>query len=443
MISPAIPPRRRARLLSALAVAFLFAAIFAAHAKTPPDHWVSTWATSNYTLDNSKGLFGAADTTYREIVRTSLGGGDLVRIELTNEFGTEPLTIGAVHIALSDDANGPSSDIKLISANALTFNGATSIVIPPGARVISDPAALKVPAETDLAISIFVPAQAMAKVSYHGGAYTTSYSAPGNVVGKVSLTKPEIGAKTNASWYFLKSVDISVPHFLEGKNGKPMPGEIGKEETGTVVAFGDSITEGWKSTRDAHNTWPALLGQRLQSDPETKELAVVNVGIGGNRVLHDNTGPSALARFDRDVLAISGVRYVIVMEAINDIGHAYDPAKPYDVVSAEDLIQGLSQLASQAHTKGIKVIGATLTPYLGAKYASPAGEVVRAKLNNWIRTTNQFDGVIDFDKATEDPAHPGVFLPAYDCGDHLHPNDDGFKAMAGAIDLKLFEAGKK
>lgn len=162
------------------------------------------------------------------------------------------------------------------------------------------------------------------------------------------------------------------------------------------------------------------------------------MGIGGNRVLHDNFGPNALSRFDRDVLAPAGVKYLVILESINDIGVAYSPTNPHDVITADDLITGISQLATRAHTHGIKVYGATLTPYVGAGYASPAGEAIRQAVNQWIRTTNQLDGFIDFDKATRDPANPAVFAPANDSGDHLHPGDAGYKAMGDSIDLKLF-----
>ena len=184
--------------------------------------------------------------------------------------------------------------------------------------------------------------------------------------------------------------------------------------------------------------WPDELARRLLANPKTADIGVLNEGIGGNRILHDNTGPSALARFDRDVIAQAGVKYVIILEAINDIGHAYDPGRAYDVVSADDLITGYQQMAERAHTHGIKVYFATLTPYSGARYMSPAGEEVRQALNHWIRTTHDIDGFIDFDKATRDPAHPDTFLPAYDHGDHLHPSDPGYKAMGDAIDLNLF-----
>ncbi|HMF62897.1 MAG TPA: SGNH/GDSL hydrolase family protein, partial [Edaphobacter sp.] len=178
--------------------------------------------------------------------------------------------------------------------------------------------------------------------------------------------------------------------------------------------------------------------RRLQANKKTAQLGVLNEGIGGNRVLHDNTGPNSLARFDRDVLAQTGVKYLIILEGINDIGHAQDPVKPYDVVTAEDLIVGLGQMAARAHAHGIKVYGATLTPYVGAKYSSPAGEKMRQAVNQWIRTSNQLDGFIDFDKAAQDPANPAVFSSTADSGDHLHPADAGYKAMGESIDLKLF-----
>ena len=392
----------------------------AAKPEPPPDHWVGTWATSDYSLDNPQALarlgLGAADLTLRQVVHGSLGG-PLIRVELSNEFGTEPLTIGAAHLALT--APGVFTDISLASANALTFGGKPSVIIPPGATVVSDTAALNVPAGADLTISLLVPAQAISHVSYHGSAHQSNYLADGNQVGAKTLT----GARKVTSWYFLKGVDVRVP-----------------AQDGTVVALGDSITDGTEITLDSNNRWPDVLARRLASGgKKTRYLGVLNEGIGGNRVLRDGTGPSALARFDRDVLSRPGVKYLVILEGINDIGHAYDPATPNDPATAEDLIQGYGQLVERAHDHGIKVIGATLTPYTGAKYASPAGEQVRQALNAWIRTTKMLDGVVDFEKATADPAHPEMFLPADDRGDHLHPNDAGMKAMGSAFDLKLFD----
>jgi len=357
-------------------------------------------------------IYGAADTTLREIVHISIGG-STVRVVFTNEFGTEPLTIGAAHIAVSQGG----STINLVSAAGLTFSGRTAVTIPPGALMVSDPADVKVPAGSDLAISLFLPAQTIHQLSQHGGADQTSYTAPGNVVGAKTLDSPtEI-----RSWPFVKGVDVKVP-----------------AQGAAVVAFGDSITDGAFAALNQNARWPDELARRLLANPKTADISVLNEGIGGNRILHDNTGPSALARFDRDVIAQAGVKYVIILEAINDIGHAYDTHRVYDVVSADDLIAGYQQMVERAHMHGIKVYMATLTPYTGAGYMSPAGEEVRLALNKWIRTTDQIDGYIDFDKATADPAHPDTFLPAYDHGDHLHPSDPGYKAMGDAIDLSLF-----
>lgn len=447
--------------LSRLLLLFAFTAFATTgHAAPPPDHWVGTWATAPFAANNGRPatapasvalspsplpsttpaatpaaptagpapaptpartpfrppafVYGTADTTLREIVHISIGGPQ-VRVVFTNEFGAEPLTIGAAHVAISQGG----STINLVSAAGLTFGGHTSVIIPPGALVVSDPATVKVPAASDLAISLFLPAQTITHLSQHGSADQTSYTAPGNVVGAQILDGPaEI-----RSWPFVKGVDVKVP-----------------AQDAAIVAFGDSITDGAYAALNANARWPDELARRLLADKRTAGLGVLNEGIGGNRILHDTTGPSALARFDRDVIAQSGVKYVIILEAINDIGHAYTAVRPYDVVSADDLIAGYVQMAERAHSHGIKVYIATLTPYVGAGYSSPAGEQVRQALNQWIRTTNQIDGFIDFDKATQDPANPAMYLPAFDHGDHLHPSDPGYKAMGDAIDLKLFQS---
>jgi lysophospholipase L1-like esterase len=377
------------------------------------DHWVGTWATSPVALPNPEAKYGAAETTYREIVHISLGG-DTARIVLTNEFGLAPLTINSAYVA----PRAQGSQIDVANARPVTFSGRTSVTIPAGALAVSDPIALKLPALSDVAVSFVVPAQTIEQVTHHGFADQTSYTAAGSVSGAPTLESPtEI-----TDWPFLKGIDVRTSD----------------DKAGAIVAFGDSITDGAHSTRNTNQRWPDLLAQRLQADKKTNNLGVLNEGIGGNRVLHDNTGPSALARFDRDVLAQAGVKYLVILESINDIGHAQDPVKPYDVVSADDLIAGLSQLAARAHTHGIKVYGATLTPYVGAKYSSPAGETMRQAVNTWIRTTNQLDGFVDFDKAAQDKTNPAVFSSTADSGDHLHPGDAGYKAMSDSIDLKLF-----
>jgi lysophospholipase L1-like esterase len=402
----------------------------AAKPKPAPDHWVATWGTAPVAVPTAKMpatayIPGAAATTVRQIVHTSLGG-DLVRIEFTNALGTDPLTLGEVHVALADKTTGVTTgNISLMTANALTFNGAGSITIPAGAEAVSDPFALKLPAESDLVITMFLPAQTVTQATVHTAGYQTNFFTAGNVVSERSLAMNGATVETMSSWYFLKSVDV-----------KDAP------DTGTVVAFGDSITDGYASTPNTNQRWPDLLAERLQTHKATKNLGVVNEGIGGNRILQDGTGPNALSRFDRDVLALPGVRYLIVLEGINDIGHAYAPNGSDPPVTAEQLEAGLSQMAQRAHEHGIKVYAATLTPYMGANYSSAAGEQVREALNTWIRTNTVMDGVIDFDKATESATNPGTFNPADDHGDHLHPDDAGMKAMADAIDLKLFAAPK-
>ena len=444
--------------------AFLLALSLAAtaHAAPPPDHWVGAWATAPFAANNGgrpanaptlfpvtapptavtpvaanppaaasaappatapapppnapfrrpQVIYGLADTTLREIVHLTLGGPTL-RVVFTNEFSTDSLTIAAANVGVS--AGG--SAIDLANSAGLTFAGRTQVVIPPGALVVSDPVSLKVAPQSDLAISLFLPAQPIPAVSAHGSADQTSYTAPGNVVGAKSLDAPtEI-----FSWPFVKAVDVKV-----------------SADSAAVVALGDSITDGAFSTNNANARWPDELARRLLANKPTANLSVLNLGIGGNRVLHDVTGPSALARFDRDVLAQAGVKYLIILESINDIGHATDPVNPNGIVTADDLIAGLTQLAERAHMHGIKVFGATLTPDGKSKYDQPGEEPMRQAINHWIRTTSELDGFADFDKATLDPAAPTQFLPAFDHGDHLHPNDVGYKAMGDAIDLKLF-----
>jgi lysophospholipase L1-like esterase len=385
-------------------------------------HWIGTWGTAPVAVANQHSDF-AADTTLRQIVHLSLGGSTL-RVVFTNELGTDALTLGGASVALPSalpapapaSADAATSAIQPATSLPLTFNGHPTLVIPAGAVAVSDPVTLTLPPLSNLAITLFLPGQTLTTLTGHGLALQTNFEAAGNQLPAATLTD----AHQTSSWSFLKEVDVEAP------------------KGAAVVAFGDSITDGWRSTSGANSNWPDILADRLLADRSTRNLGVLNMGIGGNRILHDGWGPNALARFDRDVLAPAGVHYLILLEGINDIGHAYDSTQPYDVVTADDLITGLSQLARRAHTHGIKVFGATLTPYLSAKYESPAGEAVREALNQWIRTTPELDGVIDFDQATRDPAHPTVFSPTADSGDHLHPNDAGYKAMGDAINLKLF-----
>lgn len=360
--------------------------------------------------------------TLREIVHISLGGSRL-RVVFTNEFGTEALRISSAHVGLSKGGN--AVDTSPSASSGLTFGGRDYAIIPAGGMMVSDAVALKLPAQADLAVTLFVPQQTITTLSQHQAADQTNYVAEGDVASSPTLES----AREIRSWVFLKGVEVEAP-----------------AHAGAIVAFGDSITDGAFASTNANARWPDVLARRLQADKRVADLAVLNEGIGGNGVLRHIVGPSALSRLDRDVLGQSGVRYLVVMEAINDIG-AYGPrnpnAPPPAVAppappTAEDLIVGYKQLIERAHTHGIKVIMGTLTPYMGAGYSSPAGEAVRTAVNQWIRTQKDSDGVIDFDKATQDPSRPDAFLPAFDHGDHLHPNDAGYKAMGEAVDLALF-----
>jgi len=389
-----------------------------AHVQSTPgsqrlqQQWVGTWATSPFLADgvNLRLLTGV---TLREIAHISIGGSQ-IRIRFTNEFGIDPLTISDAHVAFSSGGGAiqPGTD------HAVTFGGATSFNIPPGAAIFSDPVALEVTPSADVAVSFYLPAQIMRAETYHNFANQDNFIAEGH-----APAAPELpGAKTIVSWYFLDGIDVPA---VQGSHA--------------IVTLGDSITDGAHSTRNANLRWPDILAARLVANPPAPGLAgVLNEGIGGNRVLNETTGPSALSRLDRDVLAQSGVRFVIVLEGINDIGRLKNVQVPWDAVTAAQLELGLKQIADAAHEHGIKAIGATLTPYGGANYYCDAGEQVREAVNDWIRTSGTFDGVIDFDKITRDPANPTRFNPPYDSGDHLHPSDAGYKAMGEGIDLTLF-----
>ena len=373
-----------------------------------------------------------AAVTLREIVHVS-NGGQQVRVRFTNELGIDGLTIGDAHVALSAGGSG----IEEGTDHALTFGGAASVRIPAGAAMYSDPVALAVTPLSDVAVSFFIPSQVMRAETYHPFADQDIFVADGDVAGAKTLGEvpaPEAGvpslltpqttttgATILQSWYFLDGIDVNA---VEGSRA--------------IVTLGDSITDGAHSTLNANRRWPDVLAARLKQEGTLAQVAVLNEGIGGNRVLNDGTGPSVLARLDRDVLAQNGVRYVIVLESINDIGRLARLMTPEDDVTAQQLEQGLKQIADAAHEHGIKAFGATLTPYGGAGYRSDRGEQVRVDVNNWIRTSGVFDGVIDFDQITRDPANPDRFNPLYDSGDHLHPNDAGYKAMGEGIDLKLF-----
>jgi len=375
--------------------------------------WVGTWAAAPMENAVNPGQPSPVNSTYRNIVHISAGGSS-VRVVLTNEFGGQPLKIAASHIAMS--AGGGAIDAA--SDHALKFSGQASVTIPAGALAVSDPVAMPVTALADLAISVYLPEQWMESTTCHDDGQSKNYVVPGDATAAATLT----GARTIESWCFVKGVDVTVS----------------SDKAAAIVTLGDSITDGALSTEDANRRWPDFLAARLQADKKTAHLSVLNEGISGNRVLHERWGPSALNRFDRDVIAQSGVKYLIILEGINDIGSIANPHDPADVITTQDMEFAFTQMITRAHQHGIKVFGATIAPYQGAGYYSEAGEKIRQDVNQWMRTGGAFDGVVDFDQATRDPAKPGAFLPQVDSGDHLHPGDGGYKIMGAAIDLSIF-----
>jgi lysophospholipase L1-like esterase len=399
--------------------------ILFAQAAAAQTHWVGTWGAapspqlSTAEMESQKLVF--RDQTLREIVHISIGG-DTVRVRLSNSFGAEPVEIGAAHLAVRASGSG----VALATDRALTFSGRTHVEIPAGAIVVSDPIQLKVAPAADLAVSLYLPKAAIGG-GVHYSAQQTSYVATGDATAAVSLDNPA----TITSWVFLTGVDVLAP-----------------AAAGSIIAFGDSITDGARSTADTNHRWPDILAARLLA--RKSRMAVVDMGIGGNRILHEGAaskrpqfGINALARFDQDVLSQPGVRYLMILEGINDIGHAGSSAPASEAVTAEDIIAGLTQMIERAHEKGIKVIGATITPFEGdgnikRGYWTPEKAKVREAVNSWIRSGKSFDGFVDFDKAVRDPANPSKILPAFDSGDQLHPGDAGYKAMGEAVSLTLF-----
>jgi len=353
--------------------------------------------------------------TLRQIVHSTLGG-SRARVVLSNVYGTAPVTIGAAHLALRG-----KDDAIQTGGRPLTFSGRATITIPANAIAYSDPVALAVPALSDVAIDLYMPGttDSAARVTMHGGALQTSYvSETGNHAGAAKL--PTVA--TTRSWFLISRLDVDAP-----------------DAAGAIVTIGDSITDGSASTPDTNSRWPDVLARRLLSPSAPIKMSVLNAGIGGNRLLSEgayNAGINVLARYEIDALAQAGVTHIIVLEGINDIGQARQNAAP----TAEDLIAAHKQLIERARARGVKIFGATLTPFWGAAYYTEVGEAKRKALNDWMRNGKAYDGVIDFDKATRDPNDPQKLLAAYDSCDHLHPSDAGYKAMAESIDLNLFRS---
>jgi lysophospholipase L1-like esterase len=380
---------------------------FAAAAKDKPaaSHWVATWGASpsapaaDAEMRRRKMEFD--NQTVRLITHISLGG-EQFRVRVANYYGTKAIAIGEVHLAL----RGSGAKLQPGSDRPLTFSGKTALTIPAGGLVVSDPVDLKAPAASDLAISLFLPPGPVIATTLHYSAQQTSYVAAGNICGADDM--PD--SATITSWPYLVGVDVMAPTAF-----------------GAIVTLGDSITDGSRSTSDMNRRWPDILAGRLLAQKGNK-FGVVNAGIGGNRVMSDTNnvayGQNALARFDRDVLSIPGLKYVFLFEGVNDIGGA----------SAEDIIFGMKQLIERAHERGIRIVGATIMPLR----TGPPGAAKREAVNQWIRTSKPFDGYVDFDKTISDPNQPGLFQKVYDSGDNLHPNDAGHKVMGEAVDLSLF-----
>jgi lysophospholipase L1-like esterase len=420
-----------------IALPLILCALSQAQNKKDQEQWVATWATAQQAVRAAPPQAGRGaqpaptpvgttapavpppspgarfnNQTVRMIAHASMGG-KRVRIELSDAIGAMAVTVGAAHIAL----RAKDSETVAGSDRALTFGGKPTCTLRPGVSTVSDSVDLDVPPLADLAVSLYFPGETGPPTSHSLGLHTTYISEAGDFTAQPAIT----GASTVASYYFLSSIDVLAP-----------------PKAGTIVALGDSITDGARSTENTDRMWPALLAARLQANKATARFAIVNEGISGNQVLRDGAGISALARFDRDVLNEPGVRWLMVLESINDIGAIARGGGP---LTADDLIGALGQMVERSHMHGIKVAGCTLTPYGGAGYYSDAGEAIRSEVNDWIRKSGVFDAVVDFDAAVRDPSNPKEFRADMHAGDHLHPSDAGYAVMADSVDLSIF-AGK-
>jgi lysophospholipase L1-like esterase len=385
--------------------------------------WVASWSASPHAPLGTEGPFAAAsydNVTISQILRISQGG-ERMRVRFSNRYGTGPLTIGAARVVRIDDAGQEIAG----TAHVLTFGGDPSAVIPRGAPFSSDVVKLATLSLSRLKVEIYLPKPTGPCTCHLTGVDELAVSPPGDFVGK-----PFTPVSTAQFRAFLSVVEIDAPKAL-----------------GTIVAFGDSITDGVGSTAGANHRWPDILADRLQKAGQ--QWAVANAAISGNRILSPGMGDSALARFDEDVLSLPNVKYMIVFEGVNDIGNRFGPPGPTQPVlpgldqpeiTVDQMIAGYKQLIERAHEKGIKVIGSPIGPYKGASYWSEKGEAARQKINDWIVNGGAFDGVVRLDTAFADPADPRQMREGYHMGDHLHGNDTGLKAVGDSIDLSLFKS---
>ena len=378
-------------------------------------HWIAAWTTASIPVDAAKDDTPLAGATLRQVVRITSGGSAL-RLRLGNHFGAEALVLRGVRVALA----GPGGAIEPGSSRVVRFNGSNAASVPVGARLLSDPIELPLAAGAEVAISLWFE-KLPGRLTAHPGSRTTSYLQAGDALDAVELP----AAKTFARWYFIDGIEVL------------------SRATGAIAILGDSITDGYGCKPDSNTRWPDFLARRLQASAAPDSWAVLNLGIGGNRLLRDGLGPNALARLERDVLAQPGVRWLVVFEGINDIGTRLEARKQQQpFASAAEIIAALDQIAVRAQAHGIRVIGGTITPYAGANfYWSEDGEADRQAVNRWIRGSGRFDAVMDFDAVLRDASDPSRLDPRYDSGDHLHPSAAGYEALANAVPLDLFKSG--
>lgn len=409
--------RQTAALLTATVISFLLLSA-ACHGLRQEERpaaltWVGTWSTAQQLVEprNLPPEPGLSGNTLRQVVRVSLGGSRL-RMRFSNAFSSQPVTVKAVHIAASAGGSGidPATD------RALRFNGEPEITLTPGGAVLSDPFPFALKPLSDLAVTIHF-GETSPDVTGHPGSRTTSYIQSGNAVSAEEL--PD--AVRTDHWYVIDAIDVMAPG-----------------SAAAIAVLGNSITDGRGSGTNKQNRWPDELARRLQANPDTRQVAVLNQGIGGNCVLRSCLGPAALERFGRDVLEQTRVHWLVILEGINDIGQS----SPEDSTAvADELITAYGQMIDRAHAADIRVYGATLLPFGGSFYDSPAHESARTRVNAWIRHSGRFDAVIDLDAALRDPENPRQMRPEADTGDHLHPNETGHRMIAEAVDLRLFETG--
>lgn len=390
------------------------------HAQLKPQVWVASWGASQQIPEpqNAVATDDLRDATVRQVFHLSLGGPAL-RVHLSNAFGTEALHFTSVHIARP--VSPSSSAIDPATDRALTFAGSSDVTVPPGTEFISDPLDYPVAALSNLAVTFHLDSPPATQTG-HPGSRATSYLVHGDFVGAPNL----LDAKNVDHWYQVSGIDVLAP-----------------AGGASIVVLGNSITDGHGATTNGNDRWTDILAQRLQASANKRSIGVSNQGIGGNHLLTDGLGPNALARFDRDVLAPAGVRWVIVFEGVNDLGGLTrdgEVTPEQHSVRVKHIISAYEQIVQRAHAHGLRVFGATITPYVGSDYyhPGPLSEADRQAVNAWIRAVGHFDAVIDFDSVVRDPQHLDRLLPAFDCGDHLHPSPAGYRAMGEAVQLNLF-----